>query len=373
MRRSFLVLLALTMVFAGTAFAADTIRIGLMAPMTGSWASEGQEMKQVLELLAGDLNAKGGILGKKVEVITEDDGGDPRTAALAAQRLATQKIVAVIGTYGSSVTEATQNIYDEAKIIQVANGSTAIRLSEKGLKYFFRTCPRDDEQGRVAVQTIQKLGFKKVAVLHDNTTYAKGLADEAKTLLEKKGVKIVFYDALTPKEQDYTAILTKMKAAGPDVVFFTGYYPEGGLLLRQKMEMNWPVPFIGGDATNNPDLVKIAGKEAAKGFMFLSAPLPKDLPTPSAKAFLAEYEKKYGAQPSSIYAVLAGDGFRVVTAAIAATKSIDPDKLADYLHHDMKDFPGLTGKISFNDKGDRVGEVYRVYRIDADGNFILQP
>ena len=172
--------------FLGQAHAADTVKIGLMGPMTGSWASEGQEMKQVLDLLAEELNAKGGIAGKKVEVISEDDGGDPRTASLAAQRLSTQGVVAVIGTYGSAVTEATQNIYNEAKIIQIANGSTAIRLTEKGLPYFFRTCPRDDEQAKVAAQTIQKLGVKKLAILHDNSTYAKGLADEAKALLQGK-------------------------------------------------------------------------------------------------------------------------------------------------------------------------------------------
>lgn len=374
MKRFLFLLMALS--FAVTpAFAADdTIKIGLMGPMTGSWASEGQEMKQVLDLLAEELNAKGGLLGKKVEVVTEDDAGDPRTAALAAQRLATQKIVAVIGTYGSSVTEASQNIYDEAKIIQIANGSTAIRLTEKGLKYFFRTCPRDDEQGRVAVQAMEKMGHKKIAILHDNTTYAKGLADEAKALLEKiEGVKIVFFEALTPGERDYNAILTKMKAAEPEMVFFTGYYPEAGLLLRQKKEMNWNVPFMGGDATNNPDLVKIAGKDASAGFYFLSAPLPKDLPTEEAKKFLEDFTKKYGNPPNSIYAVLAGDGFRVTAAAIEAAKSAEPDKVADYLHNDLTDFPGLTGKISFNEKGDRVGEVYRVYKVDGEGNFVLQP
>jgi branched-chain amino acid transport system substrate-binding protein len=375
MKKLFLLGLVLGLMggLAGHALAEDTIKIGVMGPMTGSWASEGQEMKQVVELLAEDLNARGGVLGKKVTIISEDDGGDPRTAALAAQRLATQGIVAVIGTYGSSVTEATQNIYDESKIIQIANGSTAIRLTEKGLKNFFRTCPRDDEQGLVAAQTIEKLGFKKAAILHDNTTYAKGLADEGKTLLEKKGVKVIFFEALTPGERDYTAILTKLKAAAPDVVFFTGYYPEGGLLLRQKKEMNWNVPFIGGDATNHPDLVKIAGKDAAAGFYFLSAPLPKDLPTEEAKTFLATFTKKYGNPPSSIYAVLAGDGFRVSSAAIEGTKSTETPKMSEYLHTKLKDFPGLTGKISFNEKGDRVGEVYRVYKVDADGSFILQP
>lgn len=369
------VFLALALfLMAGTAQAADTVKIGLMGPMTGSWAAEGQEMKQVLDLLAEEINAKGGVLGKKVEIISEDDGGDPRTAALAATRLTTQGVVGVIGTYGSAVTEATQNIYSEAKIIQIANGSTAVRLSEKGLKYFFRTCPRDDEQAKVGAQAIVKAGAKKVAILHDNTTYAKGLADEAKALLEpNKDIKIVFYEALTPGERDYTTILTKLKAAQPDLVFFTGYYPETGLLLRQKKEMSWNVPFIGGDATNNPDMVKIAGKDAAAGFQFLTAPLPKDLPTEEAKSFLAAFTKKYGNAPNSIYAVLAADGFRVLVQAIAQTKSTEPDKLADYLHKELKEYPGLTGKISFNDKGDRVGEVYRVYKVNAEGQFILQP
>ncbi len=365
--------LALGLPALGTARAADTIKIGLMAPMTGSWASEGQEMKRNVEMLASEQNAKGGLLGKQVEVVVEDDGGDPRTASLAAQRLTTKGVVAVLGTYGSAVTEASQGIFDEAKIIQVANGSTAVRLTEKGLKYFFRTCPRDDEQGRVGAATIEKMKAKRIALLHDNSAYSKGLADEIHSLLKTRGANVVFFDALTPKEQDYSATLTKLKAAGPDVVFFTGYYPEGGLLLKQKKQMGWNVPFIGGDAINNPDLVKIAGKEAAAGFMFLSPPVPKDLDTPSARAYVVSYQKKYGEAPASIYGVLAGDGFRVVAAAVEATKSTSSDKVREYLVNGMKDFPGLTGRISFNTKGDRVGELYRVYQVDKDGGFVLQP
>ena len=355
----------------GLAQAADTVKIGLMAPLTGSWASEGQGMKKIVELLAEQQNAKGGVLGKKIEVVTEDDGGDPRTASLAAQRLTTKGVTAVVGTYGSSVTEASQNIYDEAGIPQIANGSTAIRLTEKGFKKFFRTAPRDDEQGRMAAQTIEKLGFKKVAILHDSTSYAKGLADEANALLKKKGMEVVFFDALTPKESDYTAILTKLKGANPDVVLFTGYYPEAGLLLKQKKGMNWNVPFIGGDATNNVDLVKIAGK-AAEGYYFLSPPQPQDLDTPEAKAFLADFQKKHNELPPSIWAVLAGDGFRVMVAGIAGAKSTDGAKIADYLHKDLKNFSGLSGPIAFDAKGDREGEVYRVYKVDADGKFVMQ-
>jgi branched-chain amino acid transport system substrate-binding protein len=366
MKRTASLVTAIGLLFASAAFAADPVKIGLMAPMTGSWASEGQEMEKVVKLLAEGTT----ILGRKVELLVEDDGGDPRTASLAAQRLATRGVSAVVGTYGSAVTEATQAVYDEASIVQVANGSTAIRLTEKGLKQFLRTCPRDDEQGRVAVDTIVKLKAKNVAILHDNSAYAKGLADEGKAGLEKKGVKVVFFEALTPKENDYTAILTKMKAANPDFVFFTGYFPEAGLLLKQKAEMKWNVPFLGGDATNNPDLLKIAGK-AAEGFYCVSPPLPQDLDAKEAKAFLASYQKKFGGAPSSIYGVLAGDGFRVIAAAMEGAKSVEGPKVAAYLKTQLKDFPGLTGKLSFNDKGDRVGEVYRVYKISG-GKFALQ-
>ena len=373
MKRVMGLAVALGLLASGPAGAADTIKIGLMAPMTGSWASEGQEMKRNVELLAEQANAKGGLNGKKIEVIIEDDGGDPRTASLAAQRLTTKGVAAVIGTYGSAVTEATQNIYDEAGITQIANGSTAVRLTEKGLKHFFRTCPRDDEQGKVGAAAIQKMGAKRIAILHDSSAYAKGLADEITGILKANKQNVVFFDALTPKEQDYSAILTKLKAASPDVVFFTGYYPEAGLLLKQKKQMGWNVPFMGGDAINNPDLVKIAGKDAAAGFQFLSPPVPKDLDTPEAKAYVVAYKQKYGESPASIYGVLAGDGFLSVTKAIAETKSTDADKIRDYLVNKMKDFPGLTGKLAFNAKGDRVGELYRVYKVDKNGEFVLQP
>lgn len=367
------VLGALALVFVASSAFAGTIKIGLMCPLTGSWASEGQDMEKIVKLLAENINDKGGLLGEEVEIVVEDDGGNPRTAALAAQRLSTRDIVAVIGTYGSSVTEATQNIYDEFDIIQLANGSTAIRLTQKGLDKFFRTCPRDDEQGKVAVKTIDNMGFDRVAILHDNTTYAKGLADEAKKLLSKQGTaNVVFFDALTPGERDYSAILTKMKAAKPDAVFFTGYYPEAGMLLRQKKQMNWNVPFIGGDATNNPDLVKIAGKDAAEDFYFLSPPVPQDLQTKQAEDFLADYREQYGSAPDSVWAVLSGDCFLAVTTAIKETGSTDPDVLAEYLHSDLKDMPGLTGKISFDDKGDRVGDLYRLYRVNSQGEFVLQ-
>ena len=126
---------------AAQAFAADAkpIRIGLLCPLTGQWASEGIDMRRIVTQLADAVNAKGGINGRMLEIIAEDDAGDPRTAALAAQKLATSNVVAVIGTYGSAITEASQSILDEAELVQIATGSTSVRLTEKKLPYFFRT------------------------------------------------------------------------------------------------------------------------------------------------------------------------------------------------------------------------------------------
>lgn len=369
MRKLLRAVMALCLI-GGSAQAADTVKIGLMAPLTGSWASEGVEMRKAVELLVEETNAKGGLNGKKVELFVEDDGSDPRTSSLAAQRLTTKGVVAVIGTYGSAVTEAAQGIYNEAKIIHVATGSTAVRLTEKGLKYFLRTSPRDDDQGAVAAAFLLKQNYKKIAILHDNSAYSKGLADSVnKNLTGKPGVSVVFFDALTPKEQDYSAVLTRLKAVNPEVIYFSGYYPESGLLLKQKKQMNWNVPFMGGDAQNNPDIVKIAGKESADGFRFTSPPIPKDLDSAGAKAFLASYQKKFGAEPGSIWGVLAGDAYLVIAEAIAKAKTTEPDAVRAYLSTGMKDYPGLTGKLSFNEKGDRVGDLYRVYKIDTVGQF----
>ncbi len=372
--RKFLRVLCFAMLLtlmASPAFA-ETIKIGLMAPLTGPWASEGRDMERIVQLLASEINNSGGINGNTIEILVEDDGGTPRTATQAATKLTTLNPVAVIGTYGSAVTEASQNIYDEAGVVQIATGSTSIRLTEKNLDKFFRTCPRDDQQGQSAVKVLQDMGLKKIAILHDNTSYSKGLADEIKDGLEKSGkdVKIVFFDALRPGEHDYSTILTKLKGIDPDGIMFTGYYPEAAMLLRQMQGMKWSVPMVGGDATNNSDLVKIAG-DAATGYYFLSPPLPSDIDPEGSKAFLDAYHKAYDAYPNSVWAIAAGDAFKVLVEAIKAGNTT-PESIANYLHKDLKDFVGLSGVINFNAKGDRTGDLYSLYKVDEKGNFIIQ-
>lgn len=351
---------------------AASIKIGLMCPLTGKWASEGLDMRQIVTLLVEDVNKAGGIKGNTIDLIVEDDAGDPRTASLAAQKLISAGVIAIIGTYGSAVTEATQNIIAESDVIQIATGSTSVRLTEKKLPLFFRTCPRDDQQGLVASKVIQAKGYKSVALLHDNSSYSKGLAEETAKLLKAAGMEPVFYDALTPSERDYTTILTKLKAANPDLIFFTGYFPEAGMLLRQKAEMNWNVPMMGGDAANNTDLVKIAGKEAAAGYFFISPPSANDFDSPVAKDFFGRYQARYNSLPSSVWSVLAGDAFKVIVAALEAGTPPEAEAVAGYLKTGLKDCPGVTGPLSFNAKGDREGDLYKVYVVDNTGKFVLQ-
>ncbi len=365
-----LCVLMLSLAGAMVAFAGE-IKVGLMCPLTGKWASEGQDMKNVVSMMVDEINAKGGIKGDTIKLIVEDDAGDPRSAALAAQKLASAEVVAVIGTYGSAVTEASQNILNESEVVQIATGATSVRLTEKGYKNFFRTCPRDDAQGIAAANTIMKNGYKSVALLHDNSSYAKGFAEEIKAILDDKGVKIVFYDALSPGERDYNAILTKLRSANPEAVFFTGYYPEAGMLLRQKSEMGWDVPFLGGDASNHQDLVKIAGNKAATSYTFISPPLPQDLDSKEAAKFLADYKAKYNAIPLSVYSILAGDAFKALAAAFEAGHKT-PEAIMNFLPT-LKGVPGFSGEVGFNEKGDRVGEFYRTYVVNEKGDFVLQP
>lgn len=374
MKRFFSVLVAAFALLIGLSApaSAGTVKIGLMCPLTGPWASEGQDMRNVVSLMVDEINAAGGLNGDSIELVVADDGGQPGSAALAARKLVTEEVVAVIGTYGSAVTEATQNIYDEMGIVHIGTGSTSVRLTEKGLERFFRTSPRDDDQGRVGAELLVAGGYQRIAILHDNSSYAKGLADEIRGFLKQHDVTPVFFEALTPGDRDYSTILTKLKSANPDIVFFTGYYQEVGLLLRQQKSMGFDVPFVGGDATNNHDLVKIAGSSAAVGYSFISPPVPQDLDNRLATAFLEAYEAKHSAYPSSIWAVLAGDALLAIAEAITEGGSADPEDIAAYLHESTDGFQGLTGVIRFDEKGDRVGDIYRVYVVDENGAFIMK-
>ena len=349
-----------------------TIKIGLEAPMTGDYAYEGQGFEKAVKLLVEQVNQKGGLLGKQIELFVEDDKGDPKEAALVADRLKSEKVIAVIGAYNSTATEPASAIYDEAGIVHITPSSTATRLTTKGYKRFFRVCFLDDRQGLFAAKFItQIVGAKKVGVLHDNSTYAKGLADWTKKYLEDQGATVPFFDAINPQDKDYTPILTKIKGAGIEAIYFTGYHAQGGLLLKQSKSLDLTIPWLMGNACNNPELIQIAGLDAAKGVIVTTEPLPSDLPYTQAKVFNEEFKIKYGEYPSSVWWIMSADAFNVIKYAIEQTKSTDPAKMAEYLHTSFKDYPGITGPIiGFDEKGDRLGTIHKAYVVDDKGAFV---
>lgn len=377
MRRYRIMLLLLCGVFFGTSgFALEPIRIGLQAPITGSFAIEGQMAKQCVELAAELINADGGILGRPVEIIVADDASNPRDSALAAQKLISQKVVAAIASYGSSVTEPAADLYERNRVVCVAYGATAVRLTMgKERRYFFRTCGRDDAQGEFFAKfAVEKMGWRRIAIMHDNQTYGKGVAEETRKYLEpyiREGrAEIVYYDAITPGEQDYSAALTKLRESNPDVWYYTAYYPEAGLLVRQAREMGITVPFVGSNAVPNEDFVRIAGLEYVVGTLMTQEPLPQDLDTPKSRIFFEAYRKKYGNLPSSPWPIYAADALFALAQAIENARSTNPDDIAREMRT-MENAEGITGRLAFTERGDRKGVPYAMYRYNEKGELEL--
>jgi branched-chain amino acid transport system substrate-binding protein len=377
-----ILLLACILFVAGAiiASAADKgpVVIGLQGPITGAWAYEGQMAKQATEIAAALINQKGGILGgRQVQVVVEDDAGQPQTGALAATKLVGNRaVVAAVSSYGSSITEPASNIYEKRKMVSIAYGATAVRLTERGLKYFFRTCGRDDSQGKFFADFVpQKFNARRIAIMHDNTAFGKGLAentrDALKPMVDSGKVQIVYYDAITPGEKDFRVPLTNMRETQPDLWYYTGYYAEAALLVTQAREIGITCPFVGGNAAINDEFVKIAGVEVAKGCYMTNEPLPADLPTQEAAEFLKAYKDKFGDIPSSPWPVYAADAVNIIAYAINKTGSTDGAVLADYLRNKVNGVPGITGKIGFNDKGDREGVPMFLYVVDDQGNIVL--
>ncbi len=370
-----LVAILLISLFAGCKKEPETIKIGLEVPLTGDYAYEGQGMEKAVRLLVDQVNEQGGLLGRQVELIVEDDAGDPTQAALVAQRLVDAGVIAVIGAYNSTATEPASEIYNEAGILHITPSSTATRLTEKGFKRFFRVCFLDDRQGLFAAKFMKEvLGAQNIAILHDNSTYAQGLAEHTKRYAEEMGLNVVFFDAINPDDTDFTPILTNLAGANPDAVYFTGYHPQGGLLLKQSGELGLDLTWVMGNACNNPELIQIAGLENAVGTYVTTEPLPKDLDYPEAKEYVAAFEAKYGEPVASVWWLMAAEAFNVIRYAIEQTQSTDPAVLADFLHNEAKDIPGLTGPIlGWDEKGDRLGTIHVAYVINENGEFVLNP
>jgi len=341
----------------------EVIKIGVAGPMTGDQSKMGMDFRNGVALAVEEWNAKGGVLGKKIEVIIGDDQHDPKQAVSVANMIVNNGAAGVIGHFNSSCSIPASDIYDRAGIPMISPGSTNPQFTEKGYKCVFRVCGRDDQQGKVGAEfAVNQLKLKKVAVIHDKTTYGQGLADEFKKALGST-VEVVYYGGIVQGDKDFKSVLTAIREKDPELIFFGGIYTEGGLLVRQARELGIKAPFMSGDGTIDPKFIEIAGAQAAEGTYLTFSPDPNNIPT--AKYFINNYTSRFGEiGPYSIYAYDAGN---ILLTAIKEAGSTDGKAITDKLH--SMEFTGAVGKIKFDQKGDVTAAPYVVW-LTKGGKFV---
>jgi len=339
--------------FAGTASA--QVKIALHGPITGQLASFGEQMKRGAEMAVADLNAKGGVNGQKVELILGDDQCDPKQAVAVANRAAQERVAAVIGHFCSGSSIPASDVYKEENILQITPASTNPKLTERGYKNVFRVCGRDDQQGIVAGDYImEKYKGKKVAILHDKTAYGQGLADETKKRLNDKGVKEAMYEAITPGEKDYSALVSKMKQAGIELIYLGGYHPEGGLIVRQAKEQGLNAVLMGGDALVDKQFWAIAGAAGEGTLMTFDADPRKNA---SAKPVVDKFKAQgYAPEGYTLYTYAA---IQIWAEAATKAKSFKTGDVEKAIRANK--FSTVLNEVSFDEKGDTTTPAYKVY------------
>jgi len=367
--RNILLTLCTIALMAGLSWAdGHTLKVGVQAPITGSYANEGQGIEDSVRLLAAEINANGGVMGKQIEVIPCDDQGTAMAAAICAKDLVNKGVAMVIGSYTSTCAEAAQKTYFNAGVLQTSDG-TADGLTEHGYWTFLRNSfPNSAEAVFAANYMVNVKNYKRIAVISDFSSYAAGLAEAAVSEIKKAGGNVVTYAKIKADSQNFTPVLTNIKSKKPDAIFFAGYYTDGGQLRAQQVALGIKADFIGGDANDNPDFAKLAGS-AAKGAFIVNVPTPEMLPYDVAKNFLKNYKTTYGKLPPSIWTLMNADGMRAIVYAMEQTKSFDNKTVANYLMSMDKPIPGVTGPLQFAKDGNRIGSSYMTFEIQGDNSY----
>jgi len=338
------------------------IKIATAGPITGSNASFGGQLKVGAEQAVADINAKGGVLGKKLELTVGDDACDPKQAVSVANNFASNKVVFVAGHFCSSSSIPASKVYTEEGILQITPASTNPAFTDKGGWNTFRTCGRDDQQGKVAGEYIAKT-FKgdKVAILHDNSAYGKGLADETKKYMNAAGKQEAMYAAYVPGEKDYSALVSRMKSEGIAVMYVGGYQTETGLIIRQAKEQGMRVTLVGGDALVTNEFWQITGA-SGEGTLMTFPSDPRKRPT--AATVVKEFtDKKIDPEGYVLYTYAA---IEVWAAAAEKAGTTDPKKVADVLRAGT--WNSVLGPISYDSKGDVKVSDY-VFYVWHDGKY----
>jgi branched-chain amino acid transport system substrate-binding protein len=349
---------------------AQDITIASAGPMTGQYAAFGAQLKRGAEMAVADINARGGVMGRKLKLEIGDDACDPKQAVAVANQLATKKVAFVAGHFCSSSSIPASQIYNEAGILQITPASTNPRLTDeaaaKGWTNVFRTCGRDDAQGLVAGRWLaDAYKGKKVAIIHDKSTYGKGLADETKKAMNAAGLREVMYEAITQGDKDFSALISKMKQAGVDVIYHGGYHTEAGLIIRQAREQGLGAVLVSGDALVDAEYWKITGP-AGQGTIMTFAPDPRKAPT--AKAVVDKF-KAQGFDPEG-YTLYTYAAIQVWAAAVDKAKSLDAGKVAAQIHGNK--FSTVIGELQYDKKGDVANSKY-VFYIWNNGEYKEEP
>jgi branched-chain amino acid transport system substrate-binding protein len=341
---------------------AQDITIAVAGPMTGGESAFGRQMKNGAEMAVADLNAAGGLLGKKLVLDVEDDACDPKQARSVAEKIGSAKIPFVAGHYCSSSSIPASEAYADGNVLQITPASTATKLTDANLWNVARVCGRDDQQGPAAAAYIAKaFAGKNVAILNDKTSYGKGLADETKKALNAAGFTEKMFESYNKGDKDFNAIVSRLKRDNIDLVYVGGYHQEAGLILRQMRDQGLKTILMAGDALNDKEFASITGP-AAEGTLFTFGPDPRN--NPAAKAIVEEFKAK-NIDPEG-YTLYTYAAMQVWSQAAAKAGSTDAKKVMDKIKAGAWDT--VIGNLSFDAKGDIKQNAYVVWKWDAKGN-----
>ncbi len=333
----------------------NVILIATAGPMTGQYATFGEQMRLGAEQAVKDINAAGGVLGKKLKLEIGDDQCDPKQAVAVANQMVNKGVKFMAGHFCSGSSIPASQVYQSENILMISPGSTNPKLTERGMSNVFRVCGRDDQQGQVAGDFIaDKFKGKRIAVVHDKQAYSQGLAEETMKQLKKRGIPVALTGTVTPKEKDYSAIVTRLKANRIDLLFYGGYHAEAGLIVRQMREQGLATRMVSGDALVTQDFWKITGK-LGEGTLMTFSPDPRK--NPKVAPLMAKFKAQgYSAEGYTLYTYGA---IQVFAQAAQRAGGTDTAKLREQLHSGK--FDTVLGSIGFDAKGDVTAPGYVFY------------
>ena len=353
------------LLFVGqSAWAAD-VKIGIMVPTTGSEATAGKDMENAILLAVDEINQAGGVLGMQVTTMTGDDACDPQQATAAASKLVSSDVAAIVGGYCSGATLPTLKIYGDAGLPFAIAAANSTKLIDVNQGNAFMVNSTGYDQVNTAVELFTSKGAEKLAIIHQGDGYSEDLAKLTREKWAAEGKEVVAYEVVNKGEQDHSSLVTRIKSKAPDAIFWTAYYADGGLVIKQLRRSGYRGLIAVGDGSNSPKLLEIGGK-ATEGVYCFSNPTVDYLP--AAKAFTEAYKGKYNQAPDA-YSTLAYDSMMLMADAIKRAGTTDQAAVIKALA-DTKDFKGISGPVSFTEQN-TLGHSNFVVLTAKDGKWVL--